>query len=143
MKPLILELSVWIAKGLIIDLITPRVEDQLGNRISLGQTRMVNVIGLCTHGLDIEWREVDGAAQGLKRIAARIWPIYFPVVFIAREHYRAWCMNRRIQRLAKKCGAPPGMTSLEFLDWALARVAASSQFDTRLKENAPDATRTV
>ena len=48
MEPLMIELSMWIAKGLMIDIITPRLEDQLGNRVSLVQTRMLNVIGLCT-----------------------------------------------------------------------------------------------
>ena len=108
----------WILKGFFLDLITPRCEDQLGNRLSAGKNRSLAVIHWWTKALGIAWVPVNGAGRGLKRIAARILPFYFPSVYVARAWYHYWRMNRQIQRIARKSGAPPGLTSMEFLKWA-------------------------
>ncbi len=110
MKLLIFYYSVWIAKGLMIDLITPRVEDQFGKRVSVGKARLLNAIGLWTHSLGIEWREVDGAAQGIRQIC--------------KQTYKIWRLNMSIKKIARKYGAPPDMAPGEFLDWFEARLAA-------------------
>ena len=111
MKSLILYFSVWIAKGLTIDIITPRVEDQLGKRVSVGKARLLNVIGLWTHSRGIEWREVDGAAQGIRQICL--------------QTYKIWRLNKAIMKVGRKYGATPGMAPGEILKWIEARLSSS------------------